>query len=61
MDNANKNLPNKGEIQKNASKNCTEHVHVYSSVILGGSQTYTSTHPIQYLQTASINAPEQGQ
>lgn len=36
-------------------------VHVYPSVILGGSQTYTSTHLIQYLQTASINAPEQGQ
>lgn len=34
---------------------------MYSSIILGGSETYMNTHSIQYLQTANINAPEQGQ
>lgn len=60
MDNVNKNLPNKGEIQKCHLK-IVRSAHVYSSVLLGGSETYTRTHPIQNLQTASINAPEQGQ
>lgn len=36
-------------------------VHMYSSVIVEGSETYINTHPIQYVQTSSINAREQGQ